>query len=254
MRDVFIYDISEIIQYHIENNIDLNCCNDFGFTPLMMAAIGNNIEVVEKLLSVKDANGNRLVDIDAYNTHYETAVQLAYQEGAFDVLKLLIESGCDVSKVSFTGLWLQNPDLLLDEHVAKNSNVVSLLQSIQQENAQPQYHSDMPMFVEGLTPAEMREGAKLGVLAVQKEMIEMKKQKNCLRSQIEYRFEQMKGSTSFFGGGKGENGWPLLLSAIFIDNFDRREKSQTRKNNQSLNKNCHLSVLKTVIVGSSNSQ
>ncbi len=220
--------ISDIIQHCIKNNIDLNEANHFGVTPLMLASIGNNTNLVRQLLNAKDNNGNPLVDIDAHNTHYETAAHLAYQESAFETLKILIEHGCDTAKESFTGLCLENPEIMTQ---LKERGIIIT----PQKKTQRQW-KDMPDIIEGLTSEQMKTAALAGkndpskLLDIQKELLHKIKHFKIFKQKLLTGFKPINQSSLT---RKDSSGWTPLLNAVLIDNIEKAQ--QRRKNKDKLN-------------------
>jgi ankyrin repeat protein len=75
-------------------------CNEYdgGFTPLMISALDNNVDLVKKLLL-------KGVDIDAQNENGETALTLALnEEGCEDVVCILVENGANLNTVNYEGI------------------------------------------------------------------------------------------------------------------------------------------------------
>lgn len=65
-------------------------------TPLMIATVLNQPQLVDELLLLG-------ADVNEVNSHEETALHLAFQEGNADILEELILMGGDLKAVSFTG-------------------------------------------------------------------------------------------------------------------------------------------------------
>ncbi len=220
--------VSDIIQYCINNDISLNDTNNYGTTPLMLAAISNNSTVVKKLLSAKDKEGNPLVDINACNSHYETAALLAYQEGAYETLKVLIEYGCDTSKEAFTGLCLENSDVIND---LKKHGI-----EIKPREISEHKRENMPKTIGGMTPEAMKMYAKTGKdfpekrLGVQKDLSSKVSQYLLLKNKLTTRFNPQNNATCT---QKDYAGWTPLLNAILVDNIDKaleRKKNRNKPN------------------------
>ncbi len=77
-------------------------------TPLMIATVLNQPQLVDELLLLG-------ADVNEVNSHEETALHLAYQEGNVDILEQLILMAGDLKAVSFTGnVVYQNLQRILD--------------------------------------------------------------------------------------------------------------------------------------------
>ncbi len=106
--------LSEIIRLgkKTDKNFDINSPNEFGKTPLMLAAQYGYLDSVKLLLSNgADINHQTLATECWENekgfciTHGKrTALMYALQEGQFDVAKFLIQQGADISLQDTTGL------------------------------------------------------------------------------------------------------------------------------------------------------
>ncbi len=79
----------EIIKYFLEKGVDVNQADADGVTPLMNAASGRNLAVVQ-LLSTKVKN------IDAVNERGETALMLAIATGSPEIVSFLLDKGANV--------------------------------------------------------------------------------------------------------------------------------------------------------------
>ena len=76
----FDYDIDDI------DSIDVNVANNNGETPLICATILGNIEVVKFLLGIHG------IKINATNVHGNTAMDLARENGHFQIVDLLVQT------------------------------------------------------------------------------------------------------------------------------------------------------------------
>ncbi len=74
----------------LDQGVNANARDDYGWTPLMWAAKYGHKEIVELLL-------NKNVDIDAKDNNGYTALMFATMSGHKDVVELLIEAGADVN-------------------------------------------------------------------------------------------------------------------------------------------------------------
>jgi ankyrin repeat protein len=83
-------DKSVIQQKLQDNQINLNIADHRGFTPLIVAAQENNVELIKSILQV-DSNVNR---VDAYG---KTALHWAATNGNPEIVELLIKHGADVN-------------------------------------------------------------------------------------------------------------------------------------------------------------
>lgn len=71
---------------------DINKLSDDGMSPLHLAALEGNVQIMELLI----ANGARVNNIDGKS---QTVLQYAVWAGQFDAAQLLIQHGCDSSLV-----------------------------------------------------------------------------------------------------------------------------------------------------------
>ncbi|WP_353280506.1 ankyrin repeat domain-containing protein [Wolbachia endosymbiont (group B) of Silvanus unidentatus] len=89
------YEIIETILTHIEDKHPdklyeiINAKNGYGFSPLHLAAIREEMDMVKCLIS-KGAN------VDAKDGHDRTPLYWAIESGGFDMVKLLIDKGADI--------------------------------------------------------------------------------------------------------------------------------------------------------------
>ena len=135
-------------------------------TPLMIATVLNEPMLVDELLFLG-------ADVNEINTHEETALHLAYQEGYTDILEKLILLGANLKSVSFTGnvvyRELHNILSIPDEELTPTQEKMkplalkyaskplsveeeSLIQKINQANAL--------RLIEGFSPSEMKKNPK----------------------------------------------------------------------------------------------
>ena len=86
------------VNYLIENGADVNAKTETGWTPLMAASSGRQIEIVKVLIE----NG---ADVNAKNEFGEVALMetTASRRIEIEIAMLLIKNGADVNAVTFVG-------------------------------------------------------------------------------------------------------------------------------------------------------
>jgi len=87
----FIYDI-------LDKNINDYIFNN-QFNLLQLASIGNNKEIITKILKKKDVNVNLIIN----NKYKESSLQMLSRYGTKDMIELLIENGADIEYKSTEG-------------------------------------------------------------------------------------------------------------------------------------------------------
>ncbi len=99
----------EIIQFLIEEGgIDVNMRNDFGFTPLLKVVnfaepCFQGRDDFKELLTLLIQAGAEIDGISPYKSGKRAALHYAVCNGLVDIVKLLIEAGADVNKMSDWG-------------------------------------------------------------------------------------------------------------------------------------------------------
>ena len=71
--------------YLLNNNVNSNCQNEYGYTPLMVACINGNIQIVDVLL-IYGVNPN------VRNNKGQTALMIAIYNGHVDIMMRLINN------------------------------------------------------------------------------------------------------------------------------------------------------------------
>ncbi|MBO7243686.1 MAG: hypothetical protein J6V53_00190 [Alphaproteobacteria bacterium] len=140
-------------------------------TPLMIATVLNEEQFVEDLLSLGE-------NIDEINSHEETALHLAFQEGNAEILEKLILNGGDLKAVSFTGnVVYENLHALLNSSGEELSLNESKMKSLALKYAKSPLSADEHVLikkikeanalrvVEGMSPDEMKKNPKLTDIA-----------------------------------------------------------------------------------------
>lgn len=168
-------------------------------TPLMIATVLNQPQLVDELLLLG-------ADVNEVNSHEETALHLAYQEGNVDILEQLILMAGDLKAVSFTGnVVYQNLHKLLDVSLDQLTPTQERMRDLALKYAKKPL-SDEELFtiqqkinenssrkIEGMSPLEMAKNPKQTDIA--KFFIFMDKQ-NLIQSIKEYvgyeKFKQRK--------------------------------------------------------------
>lgn len=87
----------EIINYFTEKGVDFNKADNEGNTPLLLAAGGTNIDLIEKTLLP------RVKNINAVNEKGESALTKAIATGSPEIAALLLKSGADVQVLDKDG-------------------------------------------------------------------------------------------------------------------------------------------------------
>ncbi|XP_031633420.1 nuclear factor NF-kappa-B p110 subunit-like isoform X2 [Contarinia nasturtii] len=106
-----------------EVEINLSILNDSGFTPLHMASMTNNVNIV-KMLDVKSAQMKKPIFDDVEGKHGNNALHIAIESDAHNVAEYLIQNKCinpsKVNKSNHTALYLAR--------VANSMDLVNLMQ------------------------------------------------------------------------------------------------------------------------------
>lgn len=82
-------DLAKVKSLLTKNKIDLNAQDSTGMTPLMMASMGGNLDIVKFLLSKK-------VKLELKNNGGETALAFAVTNDNYEVAQALISAGANV--------------------------------------------------------------------------------------------------------------------------------------------------------------
>lgn len=93
----------EIVDFLIENNVDVNNTNNLDQTPLYIATFDGKLEIVKSLIQKGKANLNKCDKVG------HSCLWVACQKQRIEILKLLVENGMNpniTDKNGQTGLWI----------------------------------------------------------------------------------------------------------------------------------------------------
>ena len=90
----------EAVNLLIEGGADPNMMSDFGWTPLLLAAIKGEIEIA-RLLLAKGADINFISPKveEHFDTYGQSALNLAAEHKQFEMMRFLIEQGADINSI-----------------------------------------------------------------------------------------------------------------------------------------------------------
>jgi len=95
----------QMIKYLLDRHgIDINIFDRDGYSPLHIAVMNDQLDVVKCLVEYPDrANVNPWLDIDANNDNGVTAVHLAVNGMHVEIFKYLMDHGADIDKGDMWG-------------------------------------------------------------------------------------------------------------------------------------------------------
>ena len=88
----------EQIKLLINNNMDINQFNKYGYTPLYLSCMFGHLEIVRLLL-------DHGAIINKYTEHEETPLYIACQYKHFEIIKLLLDHNADINQCTTNG-WI----------------------------------------------------------------------------------------------------------------------------------------------------
>ncbi|XP_065112816.1 CARD- and ANK-domain containing inflammasome adapter protein [Paramisgurnus dabryanus] len=80
--------LDEVVAALVDHGADINCCNELGYTPMLLAAELGNTEVFKVLVAKKARLDDRL-------PNQISALHLAIQSGSMQVAQMLLDKGID---------------------------------------------------------------------------------------------------------------------------------------------------------------
>jgi ankyrin repeat protein len=94
----------EILKWFIDNQADINCQNDSGVSPLIVATIHKNLDAIKLLVSYKANLECQYILTKANPTQTKTALELAIDQDEMDIVNYLLLNGAktDYLKLSNT--------------------------------------------------------------------------------------------------------------------------------------------------------
>lgn len=116
----------EGVKYSLQKNADINCQNNLGYSPLMLAAQYGRIKITRYLIE----NG---ADIHLRISHNITALGLAVYAGSIDIVTLLLEhgadpnvpmDGCALHEIALENKKYKMADLLKSNYTKKNTSSI----------------------------------------------------------------------------------------------------------------------------------
>ena len=98
-QGIFTYidsDDIQLVKNYINSGYDLNIQDNYGNTPLILAALKNDIEIFKLLL-------NAGADINKQNKYGNTPLTMATSNNKIEIVKLLLNAGADIDKQNIFG-------------------------------------------------------------------------------------------------------------------------------------------------------